>query len=411
MSVRSAEHLESIVRIVVAWELCWYRYEVDTRRSSRVFAQAVAQGTELDELAPRGARRQRARRSTSGSAARSRHLQRRLPRRLRSAALRAGNIPGEMIYCVVPKAAGRRALSEARRALQGRRERHGDRRPPRVRPARPQRPQQRRQRAGAERRVVRDRRRARVPATCCRSRSRLSRRSPAPLRAHRRRDEADRARRRRRPRQPRSRGRRRRDLLARRRGARRARAAARDARPTTSPSTARCCWLARARELGADEVEVVGDSELIAKQVQGLYKVKHEACARCTARRWRRCAGFERWSIRTVPRAQNARRRRARQRGAGPAAASSRALAPRPARRRGRLAQRLRGFGDREHLRVGEVLEQRVGDPVEHASGAPADHVDVRAVVDELVGAPADLLCVRAFANSGGFSQSVPWKS
>ncbi len=29
VTVRSAEHLESIVRIVVAWELCWYRYEVD----------------------------------------------------------------------------------------------------------------------------------------------------------------------------------------------------------------------------------------------------------------------------------------------------------------------------------------------------------------------------------------------
>ena len=35
--------------------------------------------------------------------------------------------------------------------------------------------------------------------------------------------------------------------------------------------------LARARELGASEVEVIGDSELIAKQVQGLYKVKHPA--------------------------------------------------------------------------------------------------------------------------------------
>ena len=35
--------------------------------------------------------------------------------------------------------------------------------------------------------------------------------------------------------------------------------------------------LERARELGASEVEVVGDSELIAKQVRGIYKVKHEA--------------------------------------------------------------------------------------------------------------------------------------
>ena len=35
--------------------------------------------------------------------------------------------------------------------------------------------------------------------------------------------------------------------------------------------------LEQARELGADEVEVVGDSELIAKQVHGQYKVKNAA--------------------------------------------------------------------------------------------------------------------------------------
>jgi ribonuclease HI len=35
--------------------------------------------------------------------------------------------------------------------------------------------------------------------------------------------------------------------------------------------------LARARALGAEEVEVVNDSELIAKQVRGVYKVKHAA--------------------------------------------------------------------------------------------------------------------------------------
>ena len=33
--------------------------------------------------------------------------------------------------------------------------------------------------------------------------------------------------------------------------------------------------LQRARELGATEVEAVNDSELIAKQVNGQYKVKH----------------------------------------------------------------------------------------------------------------------------------------
>jgi ribonuclease HI len=65
--------------------------------------------------------------------------------------------------------------------------------------------------------------------------------------------------------------------------------------------------LQAARELGADEIEVVGDSELIAKQVQGLYKVKHEAMRPLHAEALSALGGFRRWSIRTVPRAENAR--------------------------------------------------------------------------------------------------------
>jgi ribonuclease HI len=64
--------------------------------------------------------------------------------------------------------------------------------------------------------------------------------------------------------------------------------------------------LERARELGASEVEVVGDSELIAKQVQGVYKVKHEAMRPLHRQAMAALGGFERWSIRTVPREQNA---------------------------------------------------------------------------------------------------------
>jgi ribonuclease HI len=64
--------------------------------------------------------------------------------------------------------------------------------------------------------------------------------------------------------------------------------------------------LQRARELGASEVEVVGDSELIAKQLRGEYKVKHEAMRRLYSQAIDALRGFERWSIRTVPRAQNA---------------------------------------------------------------------------------------------------------
>jgi ribonuclease HI len=64
--------------------------------------------------------------------------------------------------------------------------------------------------------------------------------------------------------------------------------------------------LARARELGASEIEVVGDSELIAKQVQGLYKVKHEAMKPLYLDAMKAFREFEKWSIRTVPRSQNA---------------------------------------------------------------------------------------------------------
>jgi len=50
VTVRSAEHLDSVVSIVVAWELCWYRYEVDLSEPV-VEALVISQGTELSELA------------------------------------------------------------------------------------------------------------------------------------------------------------------------------------------------------------------------------------------------------------------------------------------------------------------------------------------------------------------------
>ena len=64
--------------------------------------------------------------------------------------------------------------------------------------------------------------------------------------------------------------------------------------------------LARAKELGASEVEVIGDSELIAKQVKGIYKVKHPAMRPLYLEAMQAIRAFERFSIRTVPRAQNA---------------------------------------------------------------------------------------------------------
>src|SRR4051794_35466278 len=64
--------------------------------------------------------------------------------------------------------------------------------------------------------------------------------------------------------------------------------------------------LAKARELGATEVEVVNDSELIAKQVTGEYRVKNADLKPLHAEALDALRGFERWSIRSVPRAQNA---------------------------------------------------------------------------------------------------------
>ena len=64
--------------------------------------------------------------------------------------------------------------------------------------------------------------------------------------------------------------------------------------------------LRRARELGADEVEVVNDSELVAKQINGQYKVKHPDMKPLYAEASTALEGFRRWRIRSVPRAQNA---------------------------------------------------------------------------------------------------------
>jgi ribonuclease HI len=65
--------------------------------------------------------------------------------------------------------------------------------------------------------------------------------------------------------------------------------------------------LCRARELGASEVEVVGDSELVVKQVSGVYKVRHEAMRSLHGEAMSALTAFESWSIRAVARAQNAR--------------------------------------------------------------------------------------------------------
>jgi ribonuclease HI len=64
--------------------------------------------------------------------------------------------------------------------------------------------------------------------------------------------------------------------------------------------------IAQAVELGAGEVELVGDSELIVKQVRGEYKVKDATMRELHAQVKRALASFDRWSIRHVRRELNA---------------------------------------------------------------------------------------------------------
>lgn len=62
----------------------------------------------------------------------------------------------------------------------------------------------------------------------------------------------------------------------------------------------------RAVELGASELELVGDSELIVRQVKGEYKVKDATLRELHAKVKRALGGFDRWSIRHVRREHNA---------------------------------------------------------------------------------------------------------
>jgi ribonuclease HI len=64
--------------------------------------------------------------------------------------------------------------------------------------------------------------------------------------------------------------------------------------------------LERARALGATEVEVINDSELVARQLQGAYKVKHAGLRQLYDQAMEALERFERWSVRSVPREQNA---------------------------------------------------------------------------------------------------------
>lgn len=62
----------------------------------------------------------------------------------------------------------------------------------------------------------------------------------------------------------------------------------------------------RAAELGATELELVGDSELVVRQVEGRYKVKKPGLKPLHAEVKQALAAFDAWSIRHVRREMNA---------------------------------------------------------------------------------------------------------
>jgi ribonuclease HI len=64
--------------------------------------------------------------------------------------------------------------------------------------------------------------------------------------------------------------------------------------------------IATARELGGTELELVGDSELIVRQIEGRYKVKDATLRELHAEALRELSQLERWSIRHVKRGENA---------------------------------------------------------------------------------------------------------
>jgi len=62
-----------------------------------------------------------------------------------------------------------------------------------------------------------------------------------------------------------------------------------------------------AAQLGATEVEVVNDSELVARQIGGQYKVKHEGLRPLHRETMEALRQFDRWAVRSVRRESNER--------------------------------------------------------------------------------------------------------
>ena len=292
-----------------------------------------------------------------------------------------------MIYCVVPEALADELYDKLVVLLRRRPEREViiDRRK-----------SERRGAGGAgddgQQRELRDRRRR-----ACRASSRRSRRR-----------EARRPRRRRRARQPRAGGRGR---------GRSARPAARSStRPPSSSGIATnnvaeyrglLLGLAAPRALGADEVEVVNDSELVAKQINGEYKVKHPSMrplyldtmdAAAPSSRAGRCAACRASTTRTPTRWST--RRSTRRRRNDPEARGRATAACRTARRSRAAGRRARpplpaGGGCRRispRGRANQALlhaDHRVDLRSDHRADQPGHAADRAAGLDD-VEDPAD---------------------
>ena len=63
--------------------------------------------------------------------------------------------------------------------------------------------------------------------------------------------------------------------------------------------------LERARALGGTEVDVINDSELVAHQITGKYRVKHPQMKPLYLQAMAELRKFDRWSLRSVPREKN----------------------------------------------------------------------------------------------------------
>ena len=62
-----------------------------------------------------------------------------------------------------------------------------------------------------------------------------------------------------------------------------------------------------ARRLGASEVEVINDSELVARQIGGQYKVKHAGLKPLFLETMKALREFDSWAVRDVRREHNKR--------------------------------------------------------------------------------------------------------